>query len=164
MRMANATVSSTTAASKLRTIETELSQRFPLQPKEDHHAAIDVKDLLFNLYRIGCLYVKRTLNSQLAHQSSEIQELITDCVSSLVALPQISPANGVLRWPLVITGLGAAVRTRVRSIARRLRKIHGTCKSDILRREAGSFYQRHGGRVALGESLKVWTYLVALNP
>ncbi|KAJ0103864.1 hypothetical protein J7T55_001234 [Diaporthe amygdali] len=131
----SAAASSTAAASELRTIETQLSQPHPFSPKELHTAASDDADLIFNLYRLGCLlYVKRTLNPQLAHQSPEIQNLIQEFVSSLEELSPSSPANGVMCWPLVVAGLGATVGTHRRLIASRLRKNHETWRTDILKR------------------------------
>lgn len=145
-------------AAELRTIESQLLQRYPLRPKEDYPAGIDDEDLLFNLYRIGCLlYLKRTLSPQLAHQSPEIQDLLSEFVSSLEALPSTSPANGVLCWPLVVAGLEATIRTHRRSITGRLRKINETWTSDILKKSEEFLSEtwrdrRNGG---LSESLDI---------
>lgn len=151
-----AAASSTAAASELRTIETQLSQPHPLSPKELHTAARDDADLIFNLYRLGCLlYVKRTLNPQLAHQSPEIQNLIQEFVSSLEELSPSSPANGVMCWPLVVAGLGATVGIHRRLIATRLRKNHETWRTDILKK-SGEFLSktwRENRNAGLSENL-----------
>lgn len=88
--------------------------------------------IMFELYRLACLaYIKNTLDPQVSPRNSSLQQIVASFVNELRFLPDHSPVNGLLVWPLVVIGLCAVVSTHQRIIIGRLRTVHKTWRSDI---------------------------------
>ncbi|KAL3492303.1 fungal-specific transcription factor domain-containing protein [Aspergillus germanicus] len=90
---------------------------------------------IFEIYRLACLlFVRRTLYPHAPLCGADVQDIISSVVAQVHLLPESSPANGVLVWPLVVVGVCSLDDVHQRAITARLRTIYRTWRSDILRR------------------------------
>ncbi|KAJ0416990.1 fungal-specific transcription factor domain-containing protein [Aspergillus carlsbadensis] len=99
--------------------------------------------IIYTLYRLACLlYVKKALDPHTPLQFPDVHEITLAFIAQLDLLPESSPANGVLGWPLVVVGLCSVNDAHQRAILARLRSIYRTWRSDIFRRNF-EFLQAH---------------------
>ncbi|KAL4771873.1 fungal-specific transcription factor domain-containing protein [Aspergillus nidulans var. acristatus] len=98
-----------------------------------NHLSFSYDDrVVFELYRVACLiFVKQAIDPLISPRAPELQKIVGCFVSELETLPHESPSNGLLAWPLVITGFCAVAHAHKRIILARLRIIHKTWRTDI---------------------------------
>lgn len=128
-----------TRRSELTNLESQLQNWHRSVPIEntmmvesDKYENSDDDMAMFELYRLACLaYIKSTLDPQASPRNPSLQNIVTSFVNELGSLPNDSPANGLLVWPLVVIGLCAVVSSHQRIIIGRLRAVHNTWRSDI---------------------------------
>ncbi|KAL2793506.1 fungal-specific transcription factor domain-containing protein [Aspergillus keveii] len=102
---------------------------------DDHDDAGPDRMRIFEIYRLACLlFVRRTLYPHAPLCGADMQEIISSVIAQVNLLPESSPANGVLVWPLVVVGVCSLDDVHQRAITARLRSIYRTWRSDILRR------------------------------
>ncbi|KAH7133780.1 fungal-specific transcription factor domain-containing protein [Dactylonectria macrodidyma] len=123
-------------ASEIRILESQLAN-FPSTRYETDETTVTDEKTTSELYRLACLiHIKKILNPDLPDRSADIQGLVGQFITNLNILPPTSPANNILCWPLVVTGMSSVVMTHQRIIVGRLRKNHETWRSDILSKSA----------------------------
>lgn len=98
-----------------------------------NHPSFSYDDIVvFELYRLACLiFVKQAIAPLISPRAPELQKIVGCFVTELETLPHDSPSNGLLAWPLVITGFCAVAHAHQRIILARLRIIHKTWRTDI---------------------------------
>ena len=120
--------------SQLTSMESQLQSWYKSVPIENTvmDKSYDEDMVMFELYRLACLaYVKNTHDPQVSPRNPSLQQIVASFVNELRFLPDNSPVNGLLVWPLVVIGLCAVVSTHQRIIIGRLRVVHKTWRSDI---------------------------------
>ncbi|KAL4746110.1 fungal-specific transcription factor domain-containing protein [Aspergillus terricola var. indicus] len=98
-----------------------------------NHLSFSYDDkVVFGLYRLACLiFVKQAIDPLISPRAPELQKIVRGFVTELETLPHDSPSNGLLAWPLVITGFCAVSHAHQRIILARLHIIHKTWRTDI---------------------------------
>ncbi|KAL4816950.1 fungal-specific transcription factor domain-containing protein [Aspergillus spinulosporus] len=98
-----------------------------------NHLSFSYDDrVVFELYRLACLiFVKQAIDPLISPRAPELQKIVGCFVTELETLSHDSPSNGLLAWPLVITGFCAVAHAHQRIILARLRIIHKTWRTDI---------------------------------
>ncbi|RDW63087.1 Zn(II)2Cys6 transcription factor [Aspergillus mulundensis] len=115
---------------ELANIEAQLAN--DQMPGTAGEAYYDDDRVMYELYRLSCLiYVKQTMDPLLPPRDAELQDIVDHFVAQLDSLPHDSPSNGLLAWPLVITGFYAVAPPHQRIILARLRLIYKTWRTDI---------------------------------
>jgi hypothetical protein len=97
-----------------------------------NHISFSYDRVVFELYRLACLiFVKQAIDPLISPRAPELQKVVGCFLTELETLPHDSPSNGLLAWPLVITGFCAVAHAHQRIILARLRIIHKTWRTDI---------------------------------
>ncbi|KAJ3515293.1 hypothetical protein NM208_g14982 [Fusarium decemcellulare] len=143
--------------SELRTLQAQLEDSPTIGTSDAGDARSDDK-AVSELYRLACLIqINKTLNPMLQDRSPLVQDLISQFISTLSAVPSTSPANNILCWPLFMAGMSSTATAHQRLIVGRLRRNYESWwRSDILSRTADFLSKSwRDGRVASeGEAVR----------
>ncbi|KAL4959679.1 Zn(II)2Cys6 transcription factor [Aspergillus stella-maris] len=119
-----------TASQELVSIEGQLQSRQVEGGGSDDHDSVD--ETIFEIYRLACLvYVRQLLDRQLSHKTFELHQIVSSVIEHVLSLPDDSPSNGLIAWPLFVVGSYAVAPTHRRTIIARLRFINKSWKTDI---------------------------------
>ncbi|KAJ5724321.1 hypothetical protein N7488_002356 [Penicillium malachiteum] len=89
------------------------------------------------LYRIACqIHVKRLLAQDTPDEDDIIQQLVISFINLLHQLPDNSPYQNILSWPLVVAGYSAPTKGYQDLISARLDQIQSEWRSDVFSKSA----------------------------
>ncbi|KAL4790139.1 fungal-specific transcription factor domain-containing protein [Aspergillus venezuelensis] len=119
-----------TASQELVSIEGQLQNCQVEGGGSDDHDYVD--ETVFEIYRLACLvYVRQLLDPYLFHKTFELHQTVSSVIEHVLSLPDDSPSNGLIAWPLFVVGSYAGAPTHRRTIIARLRFINKSWKTDI---------------------------------